>query len=190
MRPPKFLIVGLAVVTVAAASVAAVRPAALFGQEMQMPTPGEEHEMLLKSAGEWTGTITMHMEGMPSMPNKATETVEAFGGFWTMSHFKCDFMGMSYEGRGSVGYDQMKKKYIGTWQDNMSSFLSVMEGDYDEDTNQMVMEWEAPTMSGEMAPHRSVMTHDENSYKMEFFLEEGGEETKTMTIEMKRKGAK
>ena len=191
MRPPKILIAALAVLTVGAASVAAVRPAALFGQEdMPMPQPSEHHELLMHSVGEDTGTITMHMAGMPNTPNKATETIEAFGGFWTRSHFECDFMGMPFQGMGSMGYDPMKKKFIGTWQDNMSPTLSVMEGDYDEESKMMTMHWMAPTMTGEIAPHRSEMVHSENGYKIEFFLGEGDKAKHTMTIEMTRNADK
>ena len=37
-------------------------------------------------------------------------------------------MNMPFEGRMQLGYDQNKKKFIGTWIDNFGSYLSIMEG--------------------------------------------------------------
>ena len=154
-------------------------------QEMMMPKPTQEHATIMKSVGDWEGTITMHLPGMPSTPNKAKETVTAFGGFWATSEFSCDFMGMPYQGHGCHGYDQNTGKFTGTWIDNMSSYLSVMEGEYIEGEG-LVMTWEAPDMTGQMAPHKSVRVGDDNAYTMTFWT---GEQ-KSMVIDMKRVGAK
>jgi len=166
-----------------ALAVAAVRPA-LFSQDM--PQPGDQHKQLLASVGEWQGTLTTFMPGQPATPAPATQVTEAIGGFWTQSRFTCDFMGMPYLGTGVEGYDESKKKYVGTWVDNMSSYLAIMEGEMDAKGEKLTMRWKAPDMTGAIVPHRAETTHTKDSYTSTFYAGEG-EGTKSMVIEMKRK---
>lgn len=177
------LVAGLGAVTVL---VAAVRP---LVQDMEKPQPTEQHKHMLMSVGEWEGTLTMFMPGMPAEPVPAHETVTPVGEFWIQSRFTCDFMGEPYLGTGTHGYDPMKKKFISTWADSMSSYMSIMEGDIDPKTKARVMHWNAPGMTGAMEKQRSETVETANSYTMTFFHGEGAG-TKSMVIEMKRKGSK
>jgi uncharacterized protein DUF1579 len=43
-----------------------------------------------------------------------------------------------FQGRGQFGFDPIKKKYVGTWIDSMSTILSVLEGEYDSKTKTMI----------------------------------------------------
>ncbi|MBL8858304.1 MAG: DUF1579 family protein [Planctomycetes bacterium] len=156
---------------------------------MEMPQPTAEHKHILAGVGEWEGTLTMYMPGMPASAVPAHETVTPVGEFWIQSRFTCDFMGQPYLGTGTHGYDVNKKKYVSTWADSMSSHMSLMEGNVDPKTKALVMHWEAPGMSGGMEKHRSETVHADNSYTMTFFTGEG-EGTKSMVIDMKRKGGK
>lgn len=149
-----------------------------------MPEPTEQHKHLQKQVGEWEGTITMLLPGMPNTPTPAKETVRSLGGFWTVSDFQCDFMGMPYQGHGTNGYDAQKGKYVGTWIDSFGSPLAVMEGEWDDASQMVVWKWEAPDMTGQVVPHRSQVKIGKDSYKMDFYTD--GEHS--MVIEMKRKG--
>ena len=53
------------------------------------------------------------------------------GGRWVESKFTSNMMGQPFEGIGYTGYDNQKKKYMGTWQDNMSTAVMVSEGTMD-----------------------------------------------------------
>jgi hypothetical protein len=175
----------LAAVSATAVLALAFRPAQ---DEMDMPKPTAEHQKLMAGAGEWAGTITMFdMPGMEAKPAPATETVTSIGGFWLLSDFHCDFMGMPYHGSGHIGYDAEKKMYVGTWVDSMSSYFSLMEGKYDEAKKAVVMRWKAPDMTGQIVPHREELVENGDTRTMTFYAGEG-EGKKTMTIEMKRKG--
>ena len=77
--------------------------------------------MILKGVGEWEGTMTMYGMGPEPITIPAKESVTALGQFWTQSHFSCDFGGMAFEGSATSGYDPAKKKFVGTWIDNMST---------------------------------------------------------------------
>lgn len=151
-----------------------------------MPKPGPEHAKLLEGVGEWEGKLTSYMMGGEAVM-EATEKVTALGGFWALSRFECDFMGAPYVGTGCVGYDSKKGKYVGTWIDNMSDYLAVMEGQ--EEGDALVMRWEAPSMAGDgaLAPHRSETVTDGDSYTSTFYVGEGDGAQKVMVIEMHRK---
>jgi len=122
-------------------------------------------------------------------PVAAKETVEAIGSLWTQSRFECEFMGMPYVGTGCVGYDTTKKKFVGTWIDNMSTYIALMEGDMDPATGTLVMRWKAPDPSGTIVAHRSETVSKGDSYTSTFYMGEG-EGTKSMVIAMKRTGKK
>jgi hypothetical protein len=174
--------------TLAAGSlaVAAVQPA-LF-QEPQAPQPTEQHKFLLEGVGTWEGTIQMLMPGMEGEPSPATETIEAIGSLWTRSKFECSFAGMPFVGTGCTGYDPEKKAFVGTWVDNMTTSITMMEGKLDPKTNTLTMRWKAPDMAtGAMTAHRSELTVKKDAYTMSFYMGEG-EGMKTMVIDMKRKG--
>ncbi|MEM8709584.1 MAG: DUF1579 family protein [Planctomycetota bacterium] len=168
------------------AAVAATAVAPTFFQEE--PKPTEQHEMLMKGVGEWEGTLTMTMPGMEGAM-KATETVTAFGSFWTHSNFTATFdeMPFPYHGHGQMGFDPATEEFVGTWTHNTDPHIAVMRGKMN-DAGEMVMHWEAPMpMTGELVPHRSVTKHGDGEYEMKFFMGEGDAEFSHMTIAMKRK---
>ena len=99
-----------------------------------LPKPGKEHELLKKFEGKWevTGQFMMDPK-QPPVEIKGTESGKMdLGGFWLRSHFKGDFLGKPFEGRLTMGYSPMKKKYVGTWIDGMMPHLFVTEGEADE----------------------------------------------------------
>lgn len=78
------------------------------------PTP--EHQRLEKDAGVWDAVATFF--GPNGEENsKGVETNRMLGGFWLVSEFKGEFFGAPFEGRSQLGYDPIKKKYVGTWID-------------------------------------------------------------------------
>jgi Protein of unknown function (DUF1579) len=99
-----------------------------------------EHKILAADEGAWDATIKTYMGGPNAEPSvsKGSEVNEVLsGGLWVLSKFEGDFGGMKFQGRGQFGYDPVKKKYVGTWIDSISTVLSVLEGDYDAKTKTM-----------------------------------------------------
>lgn len=156
----------------------------------EYPQPTAEHAMLLKAVGNWEGSLTMAIPGMEAAPIPGVEVIEAVEPFWVQTRFECDFMGMAFEGRGCTGYDSTKKKFVGTWIDNMSSDMKVMEGDYDAASRKLTMNFKAPDMMGAIVPQRIETVYTDDSYTSSFFVGEGAAAMKTMVIEMKRKSDK
>ncbi len=122
----------------------------------EAPKPSPEHELLAQNLGTRTGTMKMWMQGPDSppieVPFKETNT-SILNGFWVETQFESG----PYQGRGISGYDPKKKKYVGTWTQNMSPHLGVMEGTYDEKKHELTMTFkDYDLMSGELMDHKTV----------------------------------
>jgi uncharacterized protein DUF1579 len=103
-----------------------------------IPKPGPEHEILKQDVGTWDATVEMAEPGKPTPTvSKGTETTSLVGGFWAVSDFKSEMMGQPFEGRGTVGFDTNKKKYVSTWVDSMSTGFMTGEATYDPKTKTM-----------------------------------------------------
>ena len=114
--------------------------------------PGPEHAGLKEMEGTWDATVKS--QGGESK-GEATYKV-GLNGLWLFEHFKADFGGMTFEGRGVTSYDPAKKKYVGVWIDSMSASPFVSEGTYDKATKTLTMVGNMPTPDGKAA--RATMT--------------------------------
>ncbi len=105
-------------------------------QSIPTTEPAEEHKLLQKDVGQWTGTMKMAGPDGQPMELPVTETNTSFGNdLWVLTEFSAG----PFQGRGQYGYDTRKKKYIGTWIDNSIAHMSMMEGEYDKSKKAMVM---------------------------------------------------
>ncbi len=102
-----------------------------------VPKPTKQHEMLKKDVGKWTAEMKMYMAAdAPPMVMPCTEVNAMLeNDLWLLSEFESG----PFKGRGQFGYDPNKKKFVGTWIDNMNAEMGVMEGDYNEATDELVM---------------------------------------------------
>lgn len=104
-----------------------------FGQEAAaMPAPTQEHAWLDKFVGEWTteSKATMGPE-QPPMQCIGTLTSRKLGGFWILNEMKGEWSGEPMLGIQTIGYDEGKKKYVGTWVDSATAFMWKYEGSVD-----------------------------------------------------------
>ena len=64
---------------------------------------------------------------------------QMLGELWCNSRFEADMLGSPLRGNGSIGFDPVKEKYVGTWKDSATPFLYTFEGDFDADANVLEM---------------------------------------------------
>ena len=105
-------------------------------EEPQLPKPTEAHKLLQRDVGTWDATMSIWpaLNAEPIV-SKATETNELLhGGMWLVSRFEGEIFEMPFSGIGTLGYDPVEKKYVGTWVDSMSPHLMTIKGDYDPAT--------------------------------------------------------
>jgi len=171
-----------------AGAFATVRP--LLFQEPPMPEVTDHHKRVLAGVGEWEGTITMFMPGMEPQTMPAQEKVEAVGEYWTTSTFTSDMGGMQFTGKSSLGYDSDKKQYVGTWIDSTTTYLTVMQGEFDAKKNMLVTRWKGPNWAGDgsMIDFRNETVVRADASVSTFYMG-AGEGTKHMEIKLKRKAA-
>ncbi|HMK25142.1 MAG TPA: DUF1579 domain-containing protein [Chitinophagaceae bacterium] len=155
-------------------------------------TIGDQHKMLAKSAGTWTGDMTMWMadgDAPQKMPT-TTETKVIYGGLYVQSTHTGTMMGMPFEGMSVMGYDNMKKEFFSTWIDNMGSGIMVSTGQWDEASKKLTLTATTKCMNGQDATIREVFTMiDDNNQMLEMYGPDAktGKEFKTMEIKYTRK---
>lgn len=155
-------------------------------------TVGEQHKMLAKTAGTWTGDVTMWMgDGAPPMKSTSTSVTKTiYGGLYQQTNHSGDMMGMPFEGSSTMGYDNMKKEFFSTWIDNMGSGIMVMTGQWDEATKKLTLTGNTRCMNGQDATMREVFTMtDDNNQLLEMYGPDPktGKEYKNMEIKYTRK---
>jgi hypothetical protein len=137
-------------------------------------TPGPDHKVLDALVGKWTVHVKWWMDAAaPPMESDGTSEAKwIMGGRYLEEEHKGQMMGMPFEGMGITGFDNLKKKYVGTWIDNSGTGIMTSEGTYDAAKKTMSGTCEMPdqTMS-KYVPCRTVSTMtDANSHKMEFYM--------------------
>jgi hypothetical protein len=118
-----------------------------------VPKPGPEQELFKQDEGTWDATVESFMApGAPPMTSKAVETnAVGCGGLCLVTDFKGDFGGMPFHGHGTTAYDSVKKKYVGSWTDSMSTGLLIGESTYDPAKKTVTGYMEGPDMTGKVA---------------------------------------
>jgi hypothetical protein len=159
---------------------------------MAAMSPGPEHQKLARMVGDWTFTNKMWMDPSAA-PAEGSGTMHAemiLGGRYVHEVWKGNFMGMPFEGHGTEGYDNMTKKHVSSWVDNMGTGIMYSTGTCNADgkvcttTAEMI-----DPMTGVMTASRSVITWtSDKSFTMEMYAKPaGGTEMKGMEITATKK---
>jgi hypothetical protein len=113
--------------------------------------PQKEHEWLQKLVGEWTWENEMTMEPgkLPAM-FKGTESVRSLGGLWVLCEGKVEMPG---DGNATtlmtLGYDPVRKRYVGTFIGSMMSHLWIYDGSLDPTRKVLNLDAEGPSFTDE-----------------------------------------
>ena len=153
-------------------------------------TPGEAHKKLDAIVGTFDAKVKMWMD--PSKPpEESTGTSE---NTWVLNNryvemkYQGTFMGQPFSGIGYQGYDNVQKKYVGSWMDSMSTGMMTSTGTMTGNvikTSGMV----ADPMTGKMCKITSKVTVPDNDHHtMEMWgPDPTGKNYKMMEIEYTRK---
>lgn len=147
--------------------------AGMTPEMMQAMSPGDQHKLLASLAGKWTETVKFKMT--PDAPeSEAKGTVEyevIMGGRWVVQKVKSEMEGMPFEGMGVHGYDNMKKKYVSVWMDNMGTGMMQSEGMADASGKTINFTWEYadPMSGGKTKKGRSMMHIEKDKVVYEMF---------------------
>ncbi len=176
----------------------------MMKQMMEMSKLNENHKLLSSLDGNWNFTIKMWMNPDPNakpQESKGTATRKTImGGRYVMMDVtgKMQMPGedgkpkdMQFKGMGLEGYDNVKKKFVASWVDNMGTGIQFSEGTYDPATKSFTYTAEMEPMPGMKMPVREVITiPDNNHMSLDWYENHGGQEKKTMEIHYTRSGKK
>ena len=171
----------------------------MMAQMMEFGKPGENHKLLAGMAGNWTYALKMWMDpkGKPQ-ESKGTATRKAImdGRYFTAEHTgKFQMPGadgkmqdMNFKGMAIEGYDNIKKKFVSAWVDNMSTMILTSEGTYDAATKTFTYTADCEMMPGMKVRIRETIKVVDNDHHMfEWYEDRGAGEVKTMEINYTRK---
>lgn len=112
----------------------AMDPQEAMKKYQEASTPGAGHRALDHYVGSWDIAVKMWWEGPDKPPAETTGTAEVkwiLGGRYLQENLTCQMMGQTLQGIGTTGYDNLKKKYVTSFIDNMSTALITSEGTVD-----------------------------------------------------------
>lgn len=124
--------------------------------------PQKEHAWLQQLVGEWTVEMECVMgPDRPPMTSKGTESVRSIGGLWTLGEGKGDNPdGTPVTSFMTLGYDPLKRRFVGTFVASMMTHMWVYEGTLDASGKVLTLDTEGPAMSGEakMTKYQDIIT--------------------------------
>src|SRR5947208_3700005 len=144
-------------------------PQEMMKQMIEMSKLNENHKLLSSLDGNWDYTIKMWMNPDPSAKPeeyKGTAVRKSImdGRYVVMDvTSKMQMPGpdgkmkeVTFKGQGTEGYDNVKKKFVGTWMDNMGTGIMMAEGDYDPATKTFTYTGEVEAIPGMKQKIREV----------------------------------
>ena len=116
-------------------------PAEMQKRWMDSMKPNQFHEKLARHIGDWDLEVSILMDpSAPPMKEKGSSKISwLFPGRWVKEEIKSSMMGMPFEGLAILGYDNFKKKYVGSFVDSMGTSLATMEGNFGMDGKTMLL---------------------------------------------------
>jgi hypothetical protein len=172
----------------------AVDEKAMMEAMMKAATPGEQHKLLSGLAGSWDVKVTMWMDPTkPPTESKGTATSKMImGGRYLEEKVTGEFGGMKFEGQSVTGYDNVQKKYLSSWIDNMGTGITNQSGSYDADKKTFTYEGEViDPLTGKKTKMKTTQKLvDKDKYEVDMFRVEGGKEMKEMHLDYARTVAK
>jgi hypothetical protein len=113
--------------------------------------PTQEHRWLEQLVGEWT--YESEMPGAPGEPPTTfggRETVRSIGGLWVVGESQGNMPGGTTTTMiVTLGYDPLKRRYVGTFVGSMMPTFWVYEGQVDASGRALVLDTEGPSFTDE-----------------------------------------
>jgi hypothetical protein len=167
-------------------------------QMMELAKLNENHKLLASMAGTWSYTVRMWMDpkGAPTESTGIAVRKAVMDGRYVTGDYSGKFKmpgadgkmtEMNFKGMSMDGYDNVKKKFVSGWVDNMGTGIMVIEGTYDAATKTFTYTGDYEMMPGMKSKVRQVIKMpDKDHMSMEYYEDRGQGETKSMEIAYKR----
>jgi hypothetical protein len=150
-------------------------------------TPGPDHKVLDTLVGKWTTHVKWWMDpaAAPQESDGSCETKWIMEGRYLQESDKGTAMGKPFEGMGLTGFDNLKKKYVGSWIDNCGTGIMSSEGAFDAAKKTITFTSQGPDLAmTKYVPMRMVdVLVDADTHRMEMYgPDKSGKEFKTLEV--------
>jgi hypothetical protein len=173
----------------------------MMQQMMELSKLNENHKLLASLDGTWDCNVKMWMDGDTSKKPDVSKSTAVRKSIMDGRYVIMDVTGkmempgpdgkkkeITFKGQGTEGYDNVKKKFVGTWVDNMGTGIMMSEGDYDPATKSFTYTGEIEAIPGMKQKIREVVKiTDKDHMDFEWYEDRGGKEMKTMEINYTKK---
>jgi len=173
----------------------------MMQQMMEQSKLNENHKLLASLDGTWNCNVKMWMDGDTSKKPEVSKSTAVRKSIMDGRYVIMDVTGkmempgpdgkkkeITFKGQGTEGYDNVKKKFVGTWIDSMGTGVMMSEGDYDPATKTFTYTGEIEVMPGMKQKIREVVKiTDQDHMDFEWYEDRGGKEVKTMEIAYTKK---
>lgn len=173
-------------------------------QMMELSKLNENHKLLGDLAGTWNYTVKFWMNPDPSAKPQESKGVAVRKPMMNGRFYALDVSGkmqmpgedgkmkdVNFKGMGLEAYDNVKKKFVSTWMDNMGTGIMISEGTYDPATKTFTYTGEYEAIPGMNTKIReTVKIVDKDHHLFEWFENRGGQDVKTMEINYARAKSK
>jgi uncharacterized protein DUF1579 len=165
---------------------------------MEMAKLNENHKLLASMAGTWSYTVKMWMDpkGTPTESTGTAVRKSVMDGRYLTGDYSGKFKmpgadgkmtEMNFKGMSMDAYDNVKKKFVSGWVDNMGTGIMITEGTYDAAAKTITYDGEFEMMPGMKSKVREVIKlTDKDHMTMEYYEDRGQGENKSMEINYKR----
>jgi len=174
--------------------------AQMMNQMMELSKLNENHKLLASLDGTWNYTIKMWMNPDPNAQPQESKGTAVRKSIMGGRYFVMDVTGkmqmpgpdgkmkdVTFKGMGLEGYDNVKKKFVESWIDNMGTGIESAEGTYDPGTKTFNYTAEIEPVPGMKQQVREVIKiADKDDMSLEWYENHGGQERKTMEINYTR----
>jgi len=167
-------------------------------QMMEMSKLNENHKILATTAGTFSYVVKMYMDpsGKPSETTGTATRKTIMDGRYVSGEYSGNFkmpgpdgkmQSMKFIGMSMDGYDNVKKKFVSGWVDNMGTGIMMIEGTYAAATKAFTYTGDYEMMPGMHAKVREVIKMTDKGMTMEYYEDRGQGETKSMEIDYTKK---
>ena len=156
-----------------------------------LTVPGEPHELLAGTVGEWSLTIRVW-----TAPD--ADPVESSGkatGHWILGErfvetsYQGTVMGRDFEALKIEGYEKASNEYVTTWRDNLGTYTMIFRGRCDTTclTRTMMADFVDPVSASKLKIKGvTTLTEDEGYTYESFVVTPDGKEFKNMELVAER----
>jgi hypothetical protein len=171
--------------------------AEMMKQMMELAKLNDNHKVLAATAGTFSYVVKMWMDPK-AKPSESTGNATRkaimdgryvtgeYSGSFKMPGADGKMKDMNFKGMSLDGYDNVKKKFVSTWIDNMGTGIMMLDGTYDAATKTFTYAGDYEMAPGMKSKVREVIKTTDKGMTMEYYEDRGQGEMKSMEINYTR----